>query len=61
LTINALIAACNQKSNREPVMEMGEHEIEERGGRLVRAVRRARHPALLGLAATRPRRAIRRR
>jgi uncharacterized protein len=28
LTLNALVAACNQKSNREPVMELGEQEIQ---------------------------------
>jgi uncharacterized protein len=28
LTMNALIAACNQKSNREPVMSLGETEIQ---------------------------------
>lgn len=27
LTLNALLAACNQKSNREPVMELSEQEI----------------------------------
>jgi uncharacterized protein YceH (UPF0502 family) len=27
LTLNALVAASNQKSNREPVMELGEQEI----------------------------------
>ena len=27
LTLNALVAACNQKSNREPVMELGESEL----------------------------------
>ena len=27
LTLNALVAACNQKSNREPVMDLGESEI----------------------------------
>lgn len=27
LTLNALVAAANQKSNREPVMELGENEI----------------------------------
>jgi len=27
LTLNALLAACNQKSNREPVMELSENEI----------------------------------
>ena len=27
LTLNALTAACNQKSNREPVMSLGETEI----------------------------------
>src|SRR2546430_16706719 len=26
LTLNALVAACNQKSNREPVMELSEEE-----------------------------------
>ena len=28
LTVNALVAACNQKSNREPVMEIGESEVQ---------------------------------
>lgn len=28
LTMNALIAACNQKSNRDPVMSLGETEIQ---------------------------------
>ncbi len=28
LTLNALVAACNQKSNREPVMEVGNGEVE---------------------------------
>jgi len=28
LTMNALMAACNQKSNREPVMSLGETEIQ---------------------------------
>jgi uncharacterized protein YceH (UPF0502 family) len=28
LTLNALIAACNQKSNREPVMEVAEAEVQ---------------------------------
>ena len=28
LTLNALIAACNQKSNREPVMEASEAEVQ---------------------------------
>lgn len=27
LTLNALVAACNQKSNREPVMELSESDI----------------------------------
>ena len=27
LTLNALVAACNQKSNREPVMDLSEDEI----------------------------------
>jgi uncharacterized protein YceH (UPF0502 family) len=27
LTLNALLAACNQKSNREPVMELSEAEV----------------------------------
>ncbi|HET7436340.1 MAG TPA: YceH family protein [Thermoanaerobaculia bacterium] len=27
LTLNALVAACNQKSNREPVMELSEQEV----------------------------------
>ena len=28
LTLNALVAACNQKSNREPVTELGENEVQ---------------------------------
>jgi uncharacterized protein YceH (UPF0502 family) len=27
LTVNALVAACNQKSNREPVMELGDSDL----------------------------------
>jgi hypothetical protein len=27
LTVNALLAACNQKTNREPVMQLGESEV----------------------------------
>ncbi len=34
LTINALIAACNQKSNREPVLEVGESEVQRALDRL---------------------------
>jgi len=34
LTLNALVAACNQKSNREPVMELSESEIERALDRL---------------------------
>jgi len=34
LTLNALLAACNQKSNREPVMELAESEVERALDRL---------------------------
>lgn len=34
LTLNALVAAANQKSNREPVMDLTESEIEHALGRL---------------------------
>jgi uncharacterized protein YceH (UPF0502 family) len=34
LTLNALVAACNQKSNREPVMELNESEIQRALDRL---------------------------
>ena len=34
MTVNALIAACNQKSNREPVTSMGETEVYEALSRL---------------------------
>jgi uncharacterized protein YceH (UPF0502 family) len=34
LTLNALVAACNQKSNREPVMEVGESDIQRSLDRL---------------------------
>lgn len=34
LTVNALVAACNQKSNRDPVMELGESEVQRALDRL---------------------------
>jgi uncharacterized protein YceH (UPF0502 family) len=34
LTLNALVAACNQKSNREPVLELGEDEVQRALDRL---------------------------
>jgi uncharacterized protein len=34
LTINALLAACNQKSNREPVLELAEADVRGAVGRL---------------------------
>ena len=34
LTLNALVAACNQKSNREPVMEVGEEDVQRALDRL---------------------------
>jgi uncharacterized protein YceH (UPF0502 family) len=34
LTLNALVAACNQKSNREPVMEVGESVVQRSLDRL---------------------------
>jgi len=34
LTANALVAACNQKSNREPVMELAESEVQRALDRL---------------------------
>jgi uncharacterized protein YceH (UPF0502 family) len=34
LTVNALVAACNQKSNREPVMELSEVEVQRALDRL---------------------------
>jgi uncharacterized protein YceH (UPF0502 family) len=34
LTVNALLAACNQKSNREPVMELSENEVQRALDRL---------------------------
>ncbi len=34
LTLNALVAAANQKSNREPVMDLGDSEIERALNRL---------------------------
>lgn len=34
LTLNALVAACNQKSNREPVMELSENEVQRALDRL---------------------------
>jgi len=34
LTLNALVAACNQRSNREPVMALAEGDVREALGRL---------------------------
>jgi uncharacterized protein len=34
LTLNALVAACNQKSNREPVMELSETDVQRALDRL---------------------------
>ena len=34
LTLNALVAACNQKSNREPVMELSENDVQRALDRL---------------------------
>jgi uncharacterized protein len=34
LTVNALLAACNQKSNREPVMDLGEADVQRALDRL---------------------------
>ena len=34
LTLNALVAACNQKSNREPVMDLGENDAQRALDRL---------------------------
>ncbi|HEY0591068.1 MAG TPA: YceH family protein [Thermoanaerobaculia bacterium] len=34
LTLNALVAACNQKSNRDPVMEVAEDDVRRAMGRL---------------------------
>src|SRR6185369_16902031 len=34
LTLNALLAACNQKSNREPVMELAEDDVQRALDRL---------------------------
>jgi uncharacterized protein YceH (UPF0502 family) len=34
LTLNALVAACNQKSNREPVMELAEDQVQRALDRL---------------------------
>jgi uncharacterized protein YceH (UPF0502 family) len=43
LTLNALLAACNQKSNREPVMELDEATVRE-------AMRTLEEKGLAGLA-----------
>ncbi|WP_437888071.1 YceH family protein [Phytobacter sp. V91] len=29
LSVNAVVTACNQKTNREPVMNLGEHEVQD--------------------------------
>jgi uncharacterized protein len=34
LTLNALVSACNQSSSRDPIMQLGEHEVETALGSL---------------------------
>ncbi len=36
LTLNALVAACNQRSSRDPVMDLSEREVREATDRLMR-------------------------
>lgn len=36
LTLNSLVAACNQKSSRDPVMDLSEREVREATDRLMR-------------------------
>jgi uncharacterized protein YceH (UPF0502 family) len=42
LSINAVTLACNQKTNREPVMNLPEHEVQDL---LDELVKRKAHPA----------------
>ncbi len=37
LTLNALVAACNQKSNREPLLELSPHEVQATVDALLKA------------------------
>ena len=36
LSVNGVVTACNQKSNREPVMELKDHEVQDTLDNLVR-------------------------
>ncbi|VTP66550.1 G20.3 [Leclercia adecarboxylata] len=36
LSVNAVTLACNQKTNREPVMNLAEHEVQEQLDALVK-------------------------
>ncbi|MCP1627659.1 uncharacterized protein YceH (UPF0502 family) [Citrobacter amalonaticus] len=36
LSVNGVVTACNQKTNREPVMNMAEHEVQEQLDNLVK-------------------------
>lgn len=36
MSVNGVVTACNQKTNREPVMELKEHEVQETLDNLVR-------------------------
>jgi uncharacterized protein YceH (UPF0502 family) len=71
MTLNALVAACNQKSNRDPVMEIDEEavwnalEVMRAGGLVSRVmpggasrVERYRHEALEQLGWEKPQRAV---
>ncbi len=47
LTVNAIIAGCNQKSNRDPVLDLGDGDV-------IQAVQELMHMNLVKLAATGP-------
>ncbi|WP_049009058.1 DUF480 domain-containing protein, partial [Citrobacter koseri] len=36
LSVNGVVTACNQKTNREPVMNLSEHEVQEQLDNLVK-------------------------
>jgi len=58
LTLNALVAACNQNSNREPVVRWGEHEVQQTlDGLKGRGLLRFVHPSH-GRSATRYRQVL---
>ena len=47
LSVNGVVTACNQKTNREPVMNLSESEVQEQLDNLVKVINYARWAVLV--------------